>query len=51
MEGCIVHWCNCLRNWVDVAVLVEVLREALKVDGGETSRSLDEVSMGRGEWA
>ena len=45
------HWSNCLRDWVDVAVLVEVLGEALEVDGGKTSRGLDEVPMGRGEWA
>ena len=41
---------NCLRHWVDVAVLVEVLGEALEVDGGEAAGGLDEVSMGGGEW-
>ena len=49
--NCCHHWGICLRYWVDVAVLVEVLGEALMVDGDETTRGLDEVSMGRGEWA
>ena len=48
--NCCHHWGICLRYWVDVAVLVEVLGEALMVDGDETTRGLDEVSMGRGEW-
>ena len=52
-RGCSCHhcWGDCLRYWVDVAVLVEVLGEALEVDGGEAARGLDEVSVGRGEWA
>ena len=47
---CNLHRGNCLRHWVDVAVLVEVLGEALEVDGGEAAGGLDEVSMGGGEW-
>ena len=49
--GCSCHHRCCLGHWVDVAVLVEVLGEALEVDGGEAARGLDEVSVGRGEWA
>ena len=48
--NCCHHWGICLRYWVDVAVLVEVLGEALEVDGGEAAGGLDEVSMGGGEW-
>ena len=40
---------DCLRDWVNVAVLVEVLGEALQVDGGETARGLNEVSVCGGE--
>ena len=46
--------CNCHRGHslchrVDVAVLVEILGEALEGDGGEATRGLDKVSVGRGE--
>ena len=46
---CHCHRGHCLRHWVDVAVLVEVLREAFEGDGGEATRGLDKVSVGRGE--